>query len=157
MHSTIKTSIFALLVPSIVFVLIGCAPVNSSDCRTRWEENVGKLRLPFEHARSTLVFDFTAATIRQSEQIVANGYAGSGKPSLTIVTGGNSSPNFSPSTVPPQLLLGRKKLVIVNGPVGRTNKIVSEACDLEMDGVSLKTINFQPLPAIKALLKSADS
>jgi hypothetical protein len=144
MRSTDLELIFALLVLSGVLVLSGCNVVYPADCKTRWENHVLELPLPFESARSTLVFDFTAATKIQSEQIVANGFAGSGTPGLTIVTGGDGSPNFSPSVVPPKVLLGTKKLIIIKGPEGGVSKIISEACTLEMDRVSLKKINFQP-------------
>ena len=154
MRSTKLDLIFAL---SGVLVLSGCNVVYPSDCKTRWEKDVGELPVPFEIARSTLVFDFTAANKIQSEQIVSNGFAGSGTPGLTIVTGGDGSPNFNPSVVPPKMLLGSKKLIIIKGPEGQVSKIISEACALEKDGISLKSINFQPFAITEMSHNPADN
>ncbi len=157
MRSTKLNLIFALSALSGVLVLSGCKVVYPSDCKTRWEKNIGDLPVPFETARSTLVFDFTAATKIQSEQIKANGYAGSGTPGLTVVTGGDGSPNFTSSVVPPKMLLGSKKLIVVKGPEGHVSKIISEACAFEIDGIYLKNINFQPFSRTEISPNPADN
>jgi hypothetical protein len=103
----------------------------------------------YSNLASILEYDFTNVEPAREIEIIKSGFAGSGAPRLLTTTGNNTKPPISYTNNTgfdaklPEILLGAKQLIKIQGPLGDPDQIIQAACQFEEDGIELKSISWR--------------
>ena len=132
---------WALIVPAAALILSGCSAPLKRDCKKTFVNMLPVVHSSATFEMSKLVFDYSASDAAKSAKILKSGYAGSGPPAFGMSSTGRIS-NAAISNAQPSTIILSEKLIVVAGPGGTTDNIIQQACNLESEGVTLKTISY---------------